>query len=186
MSQSTSMLQDIAGRYAAALFDLAKTESRLDAVEGDLSRLDRMIASARDMQALIRSPVLSREEQGRAAAAIASRAQLDNLTTRFLGLLASKRRLMALPQIIRIFRKLAANFRGEMTAEVVSAHPLTEAQIIQMKGTLKDSYKRDVRLEARIDPTLIGGFVLKVGSRQIDFSIRARLNALGAAMKGAA
>jgi F-type H+-transporting ATPase subunit delta len=185
VSQSGFHLSQIAGRYASAFFDLAQDAHALDAVEADLAKLTRIIDQSPDAARMVRSPVLSRAEQGRAMAALLAKAGSHDLTGKFVRLLAEKRRLFALQSIAAQFGKLLRDARGEMQAEVVSARPLKEAHLSALKGALKEAYKRDIRLDAKIDPALIGGLVVKAGSRQIDFSIRSKLKALEIAMKGA-
>jgi F-type H+-transporting ATPase subunit delta len=143
-----------------------------------------LIADDKNMSDVVRSPVLAREVQARAVGAILARLSVHDLTRKFVMLLAEKRRLFVLPTINHAFGKLLANLRGEMTAEVTSAQPLKDAQIVALKGVLKDTYKRDVRLDTKVDPALIGGFILKAASRQIDTSLRSKLKALESAMKG--
>jgi F-type H+-transporting ATPase subunit delta len=175
----------LAGRYATALFELASESKALDAVGSDLTRLSALIDGSTDLARLVRSPVFSREEQGKAIAAVLDRLGVDQLTKNFIGLLAQKRRLFALPGIVRDFKTLLANQRGQMSAEVVSAQPLKAEQRTALAGTLKDALKRDVRIAERVDPTLLGGLIVKVGSRQIDSSLKSKLVRLERAMKGA-
>jgi F-type H+-transporting ATPase subunit delta len=175
----------LSGRYATALFELASESKALDAVGGDLTRLSALIDGSADLARLVRSPVFSRDEQGKAIAAILDRLGVDQLTKNFIGLLAQKRRLFVLPGIVRDFETLLANQRGQMSAEVVSAQPLKPEQRTALAGTLKDALKRDVRIAERVDPTLLGGLIVKVGSRQIDSSLKSKLVRLERAMKGA-
>jgi F-type H+-transporting ATPase subunit delta len=184
LSQSGTYLGQIANRYASALFDLANEGNSLDAVASDLTKLSNLIASNSEVADLVKSPVLTRDQAGMAMGGLMNRIGVDPLTWKFVKLLADKRRLFVLPQIARAFAQRLAEQRGEMTAEVVSAQPLKAGQIAAIKATLKDTYKRDVRLETKIDPTLIGGLVVKAASRQVDTSIRSKLQALSGAMKG--
>jgi F-type H+-transporting ATPase subunit delta len=172
-----------AGRYATALFDLAREGNALDAVAGDLSSFERMLSESTDLQRLVRSPVFSAEDQSRAVGAIVARTGASPLTSNFLGLIARNRRLFAVPEMIKGFRSLLARHRREVTAEVVSAHPLNAGQLAELKATLKSSVGQDVQLSANVDPSLLGGLVVKVGSRMIDSSLRTKLNNLKIAMK---
>jgi F-type H+-transporting ATPase subunit delta len=177
-------LGQIAGRYASALFDLAGEAGAHDAVDHDLKRIAALIAGNAEMADLVRSPVLSREQADRAMRSILNRLSVNPLTWNFVLLLAQKRRLFTLPQIAQAFSDRLSQQRGEMSAEVVSAQPLKEGQVAALRGVLRDTYKRDVRLTTKVDPSLIGGFVLKAASRQIDTSLRSKLQALSGAMKG--
>jgi F-type H+-transporting ATPase subunit delta len=184
LSQTGTYLGQIAGRYASALFDLAKDANALDAVAKDLQALSGLIASNTEVAGIVKSPVLTREQASLAMGGLMNRIGVDPLTWKFVKLLADKRRLFTLPQIAKAYANRIADQRGEMSAEVVSAQPLKEGQIAAIRGTLRDTYKKDVRLETKVDPALIGGFVLKAASRQIDTSIRSKLQALSGAMKG--
>lgn len=186
MAQETSLVFGIAGRYATALFDLARDGGQLDAVAKDLASLSAMLADSADFVRLVRSPAFSREDQARAIAAIAARAGLSELVTRFLGVAARNRRLFVLADIIAGFRKLLSHHRGEALAEVVSAVPLNDAQLQQIKAALAAAAPGNVVIEARVDPALIGGLIVKLGSRMIDASIQTKLNNLKSAMKGVA
>lgn len=184
MSKSGTFLGQIADRYASALFDLAKEAGSLDAVAADLAKLSNLIASNPEVAGLVKSPVLTRDQASLGMGGLMNRIGVDTLTWKFVKLLADKRRLFTLPQIARAFAQRLADQRGEMTAEVISAQALKEGQIAAIKATLRDTYKRDIRLETKVDPTLIGGLVVKAASRQVDTSIRSKLQALSGAMKG--
>jgi F-type H+-transporting ATPase subunit delta len=175
----------LAGRYATALFDLAAEMRALDVVADDLARLKALVDGSADLARLVRSPVYTRDEQAGAMDAILRRLGVNTLTKHFIALLASKRRLFALSDIIAAFQTLLANRRGELHAEVTSARPLKSSQVTMLAGTLKDALKREIRLAQRVDPTLLGGLVVKVGSRQIDSSIKSKLVRLERAMRGA-
>jgi F-type H+-transporting ATPase subunit delta len=177
-------LGQIADRYASALFDLAKEGNALDAVAQDLKKLSDLIASNREVADLVKSPVLTRDQASNGMGGLMNRIGVDPLTWKFVKLLADKRRLFVLPQIARAYAQRLSDQRGEMTAEVVSAQALKDGQIAAIKASLRDTYKRDVRLETRVDPALIGGIIVKAASRQIDTSIRSKLQALSGAMKG--
>jgi F-type H+-transporting ATPase subunit delta len=175
----------LAARYATALFELAHEREALDEVAGDLSTVRGMLEASADLRRMVRSPVIARDAQGRAVAAIAEHAGLGQLVSNFLGLLARNRRLFALQEMIRGFDARLAEHRGEVTAEVASARPLSEAQSREVKATLARALGREVRLRDVVDPSLIGGIMVRVGSRMIDASLKARLQALRLAMKGA-
>lgn len=185
MATENVSVAGLAGRYATALFELATEAKSLDVVASDLTRLRTLITGSADLARLVRSPTFTREEQGKAIAAVLARLDVNQLTKNFIGLLAAKRRLFALPGIVSAFEALVARQRGEMTAEVTSAQPLKAEQRTALMGTLKDAMKRDVRLTERVDPTLLGGLVVKVGSRQIDSSLKSKLVRLERAMRGA-
>jgi F-type H+-transporting ATPase subunit delta len=173
----------MAGRYAIALFDLALEEDKLEEVEAALGRIDSLFKASSDFARLIRSPVFSAEEQARSLGAIASHTEITGMTANFLQLLVKNRRLFALRDIIAGFRRLLADHRGEMTADVTSAIPLSAAQMEELKATLKAKTGKTVSLNLTVDPAIIGGLIVKVGSRMIDTSIRSKLNALKFALK---
>ena len=174
----------LAGRYALAVFDLAQEEKAVDAVAGDFAALKRLMAESADLTRLIRAPVFSREEQAAGMNGVMHRMEASALTRRFILLLASKRRLFALADIIRAYESLVAKQRGEMSAQVTSARPLADDEIAELKATLKSKLSREIRLDARVDPSLLGGLVVKVGSRMVDSSLRTKLNGLRMAMRG--
>ncbi len=186
MPASSADASGLAGRYAAALFELAEDRDALDAVAGDLRDLQAMLGESADLRRLIRSPVLSREDQGGAIVAVAERAGFDRLSVQFLGLLAHKRRLFVLPEIIAVYRVMLAHHRGEVSAELVSAVALSEAQTEAVKQQLAAAMGQTVTLATAVDPGLLGGLVVRVGSRMIDASLRTKLQRLELAMKGAA
>ncbi|MCP1471199.1 F-type H+-transporting ATPase subunit delta [Sphingobium sp. OAS761] len=174
----------LSGRYAVALFELARDASALDAVAESLAALKAALGESRDLRDLINSPVLSRDAAGKTIAAVASSMGLDALTANFLGVLAQNRRLAQLPAVIRAYETLLSNHRGEARAEVTSARPLTKTQITALAKSLKARVGRDVAVDAKVDPAILGGLVVKIGSQMIDSSIRTRLNSLATAMKG--
>jgi F-type H+-transporting ATPase subunit delta len=174
----------LAGRYATALFDLCREAKSIDSVEAGLGRVRQALAESAELKVLTESPRVGRDDAAKAIAAVAAKLSLDPLTTKFLGVLAQNRRLSALSGIIRAFQGLAAHHRGEVTAEVTAAHPLTDAQQDQLKAKLKAGLKRDVALDLAVDPAILGGLVVKIGSRMIDSSIRTKLGAMAQAMKG--
>ena len=174
----------LAGRYATAIFELAQEEHSVDALEKDFAALKSMIRESADLARLVRAPVFSRDEQQDGMNAILHRMEAAPLTRRFVLTLTAKRRLFALVDIIGAFQALVARMRGEVRADVVSARPLKEPEIDALKAALKSSLGRDAMLDAHVDPSLLGGLVVKVGSRMIDSSLRTKLNGLRAAMRG--
>lgn len=176
----------MAGRYAVALFELAREQNALDETARDLEGLRTLVAESDDLRRLIRSPVVSREEQARAITAVSERAGFGQLTTRFLGLLAHKRRLFALPDVIDAFDAMLAAHRGEVSAEVISAVALTDEQTAEIRKQLAASVGQEVTLSTAVDPRLLGGLVVRLGSRMIDASLRTKLRQLELAMRGAA
>lgn len=185
MELSAGIKASLAGRYALALFELASEEGAVTAVEADLATLSGALAESADLRNLIANPQVSRGQAGKALAGLADSLALSPLTARFLGVLAANRRLAALPAMVRAFTSIAAAQRGEVEAEVASAHLLSEAQIATLAGRLRAREGRTVKLRSRVDPALLGGLVVTIGSRRIDNSIRTRLNALAKAMKSA-
>ena len=186
MPASSVHVSGLAGRYAGALFELAQDQDVLDAIATDLHSLRDLLEESADLARLIRSPVLSRDEQARALAAVGERAGFAPLTRQFLGLLAHKRRLFALPDVIEAYDAMLAEHRGEVGAEVVSAVPLSEEQLESVKQQLTAAVGQTVQLSTAVDPSLLGGLVVRVGSRMIDASIRTKLHQLELALKGAA
>lgn len=174
----------LSGRYATALFELARESKQIETVEGSLNKLRAALDQSEDFRTLTTSPVLSRDDAEKGVTAAAGALGVDATTTKFLGVLAKNRRLNQLPMVIRNFRTLAARQRGETTAEVTSAHPLDDDQIAQLKSQLRQRLNRDVAVELNVDPAILGGLVVRIGSQMIDSSIRTRLNSLAHAMKG--
>jgi F-type H+-transporting ATPase subunit delta len=176
----------LAERYAAALFELADERHALDPVAGDLRELRTMLQQSSDLVRLLRSPVLSRDEQGRAVAALAERAGLSELTRNFLGVVAANRRLFAVPAMIEAYLRQLAERRGEVTAQVTVAQPLTEARQAALTEQLRRAVGSRVAVDIRVDPALLGGMIVKVGSRMVDASLSSRLQRLRLAMRGTA
>jgi len=174
----------LAGRYANAVFELAQDQKAVDAVSTDLASLRRAIETSTDLNRLVRSPVFSAQDQAKALKAILEKMGAHPLTTKFVLLLADKRRLFVVNQIITAYENLVAKSRGETEAEVTSARHLNDDEIAELKSTLKAKLGKEPRLHSRIDPTLLGGLVVKVGSRMIDSSLRTKLDGLRSAMKG--
>lgn len=183
MSEPASISQGIAARYALALFDLSKEGAALSALEADTDALDAALTVSADLRDAITSPVLSRDDQGRVIAAVAAKMGLSTLTSNTLALMAAKRRLFVLPHLVADLRARIAAEKGEVTAEVTSAVELTAEQAAALAETLKASIGKTVKLNTTVDESLIGGLVVKVGSKMIDTSIRAKLASLQNAMK---
>jgi F-type H+-transporting ATPase subunit delta len=175
----------VGDRYAQALFDLAVETRSLDAVEADLKALETMRAASPDLRTLLISPKFSAEDKGRGLAAIADAAGLGETTRKFLGLLAANRRTLALEGIIRAFQKLAAARRGSVSAQVVTAIPLTEAQTAGLAAALRTALGKDPQIETRVDPAILGGVKVRVGSRLYDASLKSKLDSLKFALKRA-
>ncbi|MDB5740974.1 MAG: atpH [Alphaproteobacteria bacterium] len=174
----------LAGRYANALFELAQDSKAVDAVSGDLASLRKALETSPDLNRLVRSPVFSAQDQAKALKAILAQMKAGELTIKFVLLLASKRRLFALTQVIKAYESRVAKSRGETEAEVSSARALSDAEIGELKSVLKSKLGKEPRLHTKIDPSLLGGLVVKVGSRMIDSSLRTKLDGLRSAMKG--
>ncbi len=184
METSGGIRASLAGRYASALFDLARDERQIEAVSASLAMLNGALGESADLKALVASPLVSRKDAGNALAATAASIGLDPVTTRFLGVLAANGRLRQLDAIIRIYETLAADHRGETTAQVTSARPLDDDQIAALKAQLGTRAGRNVRIDASVDPKILGGIVVRLGSQMIDASIRTKLHSLAQAMKG--
>ncbi len=174
----------IAGRYATAVFDLAVEGGTLDAVAADLAALKAMMKASPDLARLVRAPVFSHDDQKKGMGAILRQMGANPLTTQFVFLLAAKRRLFILTDIISAFDAMVARKKGEVRAEVTSARPLSDAELTKLKDMLKSKLAREPRLETHVDPSLLGGLIVKVGSRMIDSSIRTKLAGLRTAMRG--
>jgi F-type H+-transporting ATPase subunit delta len=174
----------LAGRYATALFGLARDERQIDTVVRGLDTLDQALFDSREFAEFIESPLIGRQEAARTLAALAAEFGLDPITTKFVGVLAKNGRKRELRAIIRSFKRIAAEHRGETIAEVVTARPLGDDQVAALKAQLRTRAGRDVILEPMVDPNILGGLVVKLGSQRIDASIRTKLNRLAAAMKG--
>ena len=174
----------MAGRYATALFELALEGNAIDAVTADLAKFDALVAESADLARLVRSPVFTADQQSNAVSAVLDRAGVGGLAAKFLKLVASNRRLFAAQDMIRGFRALVAKHKGEVTAQVTVAEKLNDARLNEIKAALKSVTGKDVQVDVQVDPAIIGGLIVKVGSRMIDSSLRTRLNNLKTAMKG--
>ena len=184
METSGGIRASLAGRYASALFDLARDQRQIESVGKSLDALGQALLDSKEFSELVSSPLVSREEAGRAFAALAPDLGLDPITANFLGVLARNGRKGELRNVIRAFGRLAAEHRGETTAEIVTARPLNDDQIAALWQNLRTRAGRDVNIEAAVDSNILGGIVVKLGSQQIDASIRTKLNRLAQAMKG--
>ncbi len=183
MSETASISTGIAQRYASAVFDIAKEGKSVKAIETDLDALQGAMSDSEDFRNLINSPIYTRSEQGAAIAALAKKMKLSSTMANTLALMASKRRLFVLPALIKTLRDAIATDKGEVTAEVTSAKALTKAQSDKLAKSLKASTGKTVTLQTTVDESLIGGLIVKVGSKMIDTSIRAKLNSLQNVMK---
>jgi F-type H+-transporting ATPase subunit delta len=183
VADTTSLKSGVAERYATALFELAKDTGALDAVEADLKRFAGLVEESADLKRLVRSPVFSADEQLRAISAVLDRAEIGGVVGNFIKVVAQNRRLFAVADMITAFGRLLARHRGEVSAEVTSAEPLSEAHLGDLKAALKATLGKDVALETHVDSSLIGGLIVRVGSRMIDGSIATKLNSLKLAMK---
>jgi F-type H+-transporting ATPase subunit delta len=183
LSEPASISSGIASRYATAVFSLAKKDKKLKPLEADVDALDGALIGSADLRTLVSSPVYSRAEMGQAISAVAKKMKLQPIMVNTLALMASKRRLFVLPSLLAALRTRIAEEKGEVTAEVASAKALTKTQAASLAKTLKAQLGLDVKIKATVDESLIGGLVVKVGSKMIDTSIRSKLNALQNKMK---
>jgi F-type H+-transporting ATPase subunit delta len=174
----------LAGRYATAIFELAQEQNAIETVEQDFAALVSAMKSSPDLTRVVRSPVFDAEDQAKALAAVLDKMGVSQLTRNFVQVLAAKRRLFVLTDIIRSFEAMVARMRGEVQATVTSARPLGDGEMTELKSILKSKLGREPRIETKVDPSLLGGLVVKVGSRMIDSSLRTKLNGLRAAMRG--
>ena len=185
MAAEDPSVSGVSGRYATALFELARDEKSIDAVKADLDRFDAMLADSADLQRLVRSPVFSADAQAKALAAVLEKAAITGIAANFLRVLTVNRRLFAVRQVIGAFRALVAKFRGEATADVTVAEALSDKNLDALKTALKSVTGKDVALNVKVDPSIIGGLVVKLGSRMVDSSLRTKLNSIKPAMKEA-
>lgn len=183
VADTSQVISGVAERYASSLFELALEAGSIDAVSADLNRFQAMIESSEDLKRLVLSPVFTAEDQTRAVVALCEKAGFGDLVTNFLKVVAGNRRLFAVSGMIASFRQIAAAHRGEVTAEVTSAHALTSEQENELKAALKSVTGKDVSIAVAIDPSILGGLIVKVGSRQIDTSLRTKLSTLKLALK---
>ena len=184
MDISSGIQTSLAGRYALALFELARDQKQLETVGASLAAVRQALTESEDFRELTRSPLIGRDQAIRAVTAASDAMRLDPLTRNFLGVLAQNRRLSRLADVIRAFNQLAARHRGEITAEETSAHPLDDGQVDAIRQNLRTRMGRDIAVDLQVDPAILGGLVVKIGSKMIDGSIRTKLNTLAQAMKG--
>jgi F-type H+-transporting ATPase subunit delta len=175
----------VSGRYATALFELARDEKSIDAVKADLDRFAAMLAESDDLKRLVRSPVFAADTQAKALGAVLDKAEISGISANFLKVLTANRRLFAVSDVIRAFNALVAKFKGEATADVTVADALSEKNLDALTVALKSVTGKDVTLNVNVDPSIIGGLVLKLGSRMVDSSLRTKLNSIKHAMKEA-
>jgi F-type H+-transporting ATPase subunit delta len=175
----------VSGRYATALFELARDEKSVDAVKADLDKFEALLAESPDLLRLVRSPVFSADMQSRALAAVLDKAGISGIPANFLKVLTANRRLFAVADVIRAFRALVAKFKGEATADVTVAEKLSDKNLDAIKTALKSVTGKDVELNVNIEPSIIGGLIVKLGSRMVDSSLRTKLNSIKHAMKEA-
>ena len=185
MAAEDPSVSGVSGRYATALFELARDEKSIDAVKADLEKFEAMLADSTDLKRLVRSPVFSAGEQSRALAAVLDKAGISGVAAKFLKVLTANRRLFAVTDVIRAFRALVAKFKGEATADVTVAEKLSDKNLDALKTALKSVTGKDVALNVNVDPSIIGGLVVKLGSRMVDSSLRTKLNSIKNAMKEA-
>jgi F-type H+-transporting ATPase subunit delta len=175
----------VSGRYATALFELARDQKSVDSIKADLDRFEAMLADSADLRRLVRSPVFAAEAQLRALSAVLDQAGISGVSANFLKVLTANRRLFAVADVIRAFRALVARFKGEATADVTVAETLNDKNLDALKTALKTVTGKDVALNVKVDPSIIGGLVVKLGSRMVDSSLRTKLNSIKHAMKEA-
>ncbi len=185
MAAEETSVSGVSGRYATALFDLARDENSIDAVLVDLDQFNSMLEQSTDLQRLVRSPVFSAEIQLSALTAILNQAEITGICANFLKVLTANRRLFVVADVIRAFRALVAKYKGEASADVTVAEALNDKNLDALKSALKSVTGKDVTLNVKVDPAIIGGLVVKLGSRMIDSSLRTKLNSIKHAMKEA-
>ena len=186
MAGEGPIISGMAGRYATALFELALDNKAVDAVKKDLDQFEALVTESADLNRLVRSPVFGVDEQLKALSAILAKAGISGLAANFLRVITTNRRLFAVRDMIRAFRALVARQKGEVTAQVTVAETLSDKNIDALKGALKSvTGGKDIDLDVKIDPAIIGGLIVKVGSRMVDSSLRTKLNSIKFAMKEA-
>ena len=185
MAAEDPSVSGVSGRYATALFELARDEKSIDAIKADLDKFDALLNESADLKRLVRSPVFAADAQSRALSAVLDKAEITGISANFLKVLTVNRRLFAVTDVIRAFNALVAKFRGEASADITVAEPLSEKNLDALKAALKAVSGKDVTLNVKVDPSIIGGLVVKLGSRMVDSSLRTKLNSIKHAMKEA-
>ena len=185
MAAEDPPVSGVSGRYATALFELAREEKAIDAVAVDLDKFEAMLDESADLKRLVRSPVFAADAQLKALTAVLDKAGISGVSANFLKVLTENRRLFAVADVIRAFRALVARFKGEATADVTVAEALTDKTLDALTAALKSVTGKDVTLKVKVDPAIIGGLVVKLGSRMVDSSLRTKLNSIKHAMKEA-
>ncbi len=185
MATDDTPVSGVAGRYATALFELARDQKSIDSVRADVDKFAGLLADNPDLTRLVRSPVFTAQEQGKALDAVLAKAGIGGIAANFLKVLTANRRLFVVSDVIRAFRVLVAKFRGEATADVTVAEPLNDKNLDALKASLKSVTGKDVDLNVNVDPSIIGGLIVKLGSRMVDSSLRTKLNSIKNAMKEA-
>ena len=185
MAAEDPSVSGVSGRYATALFELARDEKSIDTVRADLDQFDAMLNDSADLKRLVRSPVFAADTQSKALSAVLDKAGITGISANFLKVLTANRRLFAVSDVIRAFRALVARFKGEASADVTVAEPLSDKNLDALKTALKAVSGKDVTLHVKVDPSIIGGLVVKLGSRMVDSSLRTKLNSIKHAMKEA-
>ena len=185
MAGEDPSVSGVSGRYATALFELARDEKSIDAVKADLDRFGAMLDDSADLERLVRSPVFSADAQSKALGAVLDKAGIAGISANFLKVLIANRRLFAVRDVMRAFRALVAKFKGQVTADVTVAEALSDRNLDALKSSLNSVTGKDVTLNVKVDPSIIGGLVVKLGSRMVDSSLRTKLNSIKHAMKEA-
>ncbi len=185
MAAEDPSVSGVSGRYATALFELARDEKSVDAVKADLDKFAALLNESADLARLVRSPVFTADDQRKALAAVLAKAGISGVTANFINVLIANRRLFAVSDVIRAFNALVAKFKGEATADVTVAETLSDKNLDALKAALKSVTGKDVALNVKVDPSIIGGLVVKLGSRMVDSSLRTKLNSIKHAMKEA-
>ena len=185
MAAEDPSVSGVSGRYATALFELARDEKSIDAVKADLDKFDALLNESADLKRLVRSPVFAADTQSKALSAVLDKAGITGISANFLKVLTANRRLFAVADVVRAFNALVAKYKGEASADVTVAEPLSEKNLDALKAALKAVSGKDVTLNVKVDPSIIGGLVVKLGSRMVDSSLRTKLNSIKHAMKEA-
>lgn len=184
MSSNKAIATGISGRYAKALFDLAREGNEVDSVSKDIEKIGALISESSEFENLISSPIISKSDQMKSVQLVSKELELETTASNFLGVLAENRRLGALKSVLVSFTKIVAEYHGEVTADVVSASPLSDEQTDALKKSLKATVGKDVIFETRVDESLLGGLIIKIGSRMVDSSLKSKLENLKVSMKG--